>query len=315
MSKTKSDHYATLGVAKNATDDEIKKAYRKLAMKYHPDRNKEAGAEDKIKEINTAYEVLSNADKRYEYDNMSSYSYGDSYRDPFNNSWSNRGGFDDYGDTDDDLQRRIDELLRRHSKADKDWSYDEVQINPDQFVEYTITLEEAHQGVVHNITYKPKPSMTSRYYQGRDIADITVQVNIPAGVVDGQKLRLRGGGWRQHVNAKASDLIVTIVIKKHDKFVRDESTITYKPSINVLDLMLGTELEVPTIDGKTLLVQIRANTQPHSRIRIPNYGMTISGSNKRGDMYIAFEATIPSLEKLDDQQRQTLTAIRDLLNS
>lgn len=306
MTKVKNDHYQTLGVAKNASDDEIKKAYRKLAMKYHPDRNPgDTVAESKMQEVNNAYGILGDPEKRSEYDQQSTYSHQSAWGN-HNDSWMTS----DF----DDLIRRYRES-RSGNAAYDDWRSSEYRINPDQFVDYTITMEEAHTGIVRNITYKPVATETTSFYNKKTIDDITVQVTIPPGIADGQKLRLRGGGWRQYQNASVSDLYVTIHIAKHKTFIRDESSIVYTPDINFFDLMLGTELTVPTIDGKTLLVQVRANTQPHSRIRIPNHGMTIWGSDKRGDMYIAFNTILPDLNLLSGPQIEALRIIHKSFNS
>jgi DnaJ-class molecular chaperone len=310
MTQQKNDHYEILGVAKTATEDEIKKAYRKLAMKYHPDRNSDAGAEDKFKQIKESYEVLTDPDKRDTYDRStrpraSTRSWDSA--DYFKEAWeSKRGDFDD-----------IDELLRRHSKAypQDDYSDWGNKVNPDQFVDVNITLEEAHTGIVSNVTYVPKPSASSRFYNTSNLTPITVQVTIPPGINDGQQVRCKGGGWRQHANVKISDLYVTIHVTKHEQFLREDSTITFLQKINVLDLMIGTELTVPTIDGKKLLVQVRAGTQPHSKIRIPNHGMNIQHASRRGDMFIEFVSVVPDIMQLTDAQILELVDIRDSLSS
>lgn len=318
MTKTKVDFYQILGLESTATEDEIKKTYRKLAMKYHPDRNPDPSAEAKFKEIKEAYETLIDASKRADYD----YS-----RRPrgFSSDFNSYGGYDHdsyFADTD-----ALDEMLRRHgynngfnsrsnrAKPSDRWADGDFEVNPDQHVELTITLEQAYLGMVTNITYKPKPSQASRYYTEDNIPDITVQVTVPPGIMHDQKLKCNGGGWRQHRNARPGDLYVGITIKQHETFLRDHNNIIYLHKIDVMDLILGTEIKVPTIDGSTLLVQVRAGTQAHSKIRIPGRGMSINASSTRGDMFIEFVPIIPDISKLSKYDIENLQSIRELLDS
>lgn len=317
MTQTKVDYYQILGVENTATEEEIKKSYRKLAMKYHPDRNPNAGAEAKIKEINEAYATLSNTEKREDYDaSRRPRPRASAYRD-------DNSGYGGYGDDYMFDMNEIDEMLRRHGantrKTTRDnpsdrWANGDFEVNPDQHVDLVITLEEAYRGTTTNITYQPKPSASSRYYSQENIPDITVQVTVPPGIINGQKLKCNGGGWRQHRNARPGDLYVSIVVKQHDTFIRDTNNIIYLHKIDVLDLILGTEIKVPTIDGSTLLVQVRAGTQAHSKIRVPGRGMPINVTPTRGDMFIEFVPMIPDISNLSKYEIESLRDIRDMLS-
>lgn len=315
MTQKKVDYYQILGVSDTATEDEIKKSYRKLAMKYHPDRNSDIGAEAKIKEINEAYATLSDASKREDYDySIRPRAQGFS-GDRRAYGWNDKD-YDDDWETLDELMRRYNgtSSSRRNTRPDDRWANGDFEVNPDQHIDLTITLEEAYRGIVTNITYKPKPSASSRFYSQDDVPDMTVQVTVPPGISHEQKLKCNGGGWRQHRNARPGDLYVNVKVKQHDQFIRDHNNIIYLHKIDVLDLILGTEIKVPTIDGSQLLVQVRSGTQVHSKIRIPGRGMLINVTAARGDMFIEFVPTIPDISELTPNELEELRHIRKMLS-
>ena len=308
------DYYATLGVAKNASDEDIKKAYRKLAMKYHPDRNPDdtAKAEEAFKAVKEAYEILSEPEKRNEYDEANKPRpnpghFGD-YNDFFKQH-NTQGRYRDFNFDDIDFNFR---RARSGGGAYDPWGK-KPAANPDKTIDLTITLEEAFQGGEKQVTYDT--DMVDWTREGYHRQTITVLVNIPPGIEHGQKLKCAGSGLRDDPSLPAGDLYLNVHIAKHEQFVRDGSDIIFMCKLSVLDLMLGTEIKVPTLEGSTLLVPVRANTQPHSKIRIPNRGMPKLKSKDRGHMYIEFVTTVPDVSTLSPEQLEQLVKINDSLKA
>ena len=308
------DYYETLGVAKNADAEDIKKAYRKLAMKYHPDRNQEGNksVEKKMKEINEAYACLSDPDKKEAYDRKS-----DPFRrtskpapDTWNRSWEKDKGEDDgYDFNFDDIMRNdtrgrysnpygnkkektVEEMLEelrqaRAAQAD----------NEDITVNLDITLQQAFNGKEFEVTFST-PEGTRR----------TVKVSVPPGIETGKKLKCSGGGSQRNPRKESGDLYVQITIAESIQYKRDAEALTYKAVVTPFDLMLGKTLMVPTIDGAVLAVEVRAGMQPSSKIRIPGRGMNVVNTGTRGHMYIEFFVETP--EGLTDNHKMMLKEIQ-----
>jgi DnaJ-class molecular chaperone len=300
----KKDYYEILGVAKGASDEDIKKSYRKLAMKYHPDRNPDdvATAEAKFKEVKEAYEHLSDPTKREEYDRYGHPGSGGPFSDAFRRSgrsydWGNTGGNSDDDFNFDDIMRDFERrpgggFNNKHQNAHKS-SYDDFlnelkrkrereTPNEDVTVELNISLKDAFTGKSLEITFRT-PENTRR----------TVTVNVPAGIETGKKLRCSHGGSQKNPFMDPGDLFVLIKINDDPKYRREAETLFYKANVSPFDLMLGGTIEVQTIDGATLAVQVRAGTQPSSKIRIPGRGMSIINSKERGHMFIELNVVIP----------------------
>jgi DnaJ-class molecular chaperone len=311
------DYYADLGVIRTSTDDEIKKAYRKLAMKYHPDRNPgDKAAEASMKVVNEAYGILGDPVKKAKYDSeRRSGSFSDASR---RSGRSNQGWGDPRGNPDDDFN--FDDIMKdferkqyggygfkdKHQNAHKS-SYDDFlnelkrkrereEPNEDVTVELTVSLKDAFTGKSLEITFRT-PEGTRR----------TVTVNVPAGIESGKKLRCTHGGSQKNPYQEPGDLFVLINVEDGFIYRREAETLFYKAIVSPFDLMLGATLEVPTIDGSLLAVQIRAGTQPSSKIRIPNRGMSIINSKDRGHMYIELVVEIP--ENLKDEH---IILLRDI---
>jgi curved DNA-binding protein len=297
------DAYEILGVAKTASDDEIKKAYRKLAMKWHPDRNPDnlEEAEKNFKEVKEAFEQIETAEKRATYDA------------PFRgSSWQGFGN------------RTNDDIFREFFRDEYDWSdlngktfkdqedfadlfknaktyrYNEPAKNEDANVNIEITLEEAFKGKDAIITYKTPDSETR-----------TVEIKIPAGIDTGKKLRVTGGGSRQRANLAHGNLFVTITVKPHAKFVREAQNIVMKVEVPVLDMLAGGQTRIQTIDGKEYDINVRPCTKPGTRIRIPEQGMSVMNSRLRGDMYIELNPMWPE-NVYDTETLDLLKSARDL---
>ena len=313
----KRDYYEVLGVAKNAPDDDIKKSYRKLAMKYHPDRNKEATAEEKFKEVKEAYEHLSDPVKRAEFDRYGHPNQGNPFaeaarRSSPNDGWARRGNPNDDFNFDDlmkDFERKpyggygFKDKTGSSSKSSYDDFLNELKRkreretpNEDVTVELEVSLKDVFAGKSLEITFRT-PENTRR----------TVTVNVPAGIEDGKKLRCTHGGSQANPFQDPGDLFVLIKIKDEDTFWHDGATLYHKADVSPFDLMLGGTVNVPTIDGAVLAVQVRAGTQPSSKIRIPNRGMSIMNSKERGHMYIELNVVIP-----DNLKDEHIILLRDI---
>lgn len=278
------DFYQLLGVSKTSSPDEIKKAYRKLALQYHPDRNKSKEAEDKFKEINQAYEVLSDAQKRQQYDQFgpSAFNgaagqgaggpfgggYGGGFRQqgPFTYTYTTGGnaeGFDFGGYTDpfeifEQFFGGASPFGGRRKPA------------------YSITIDfmEAVRGVEKKVNINGKPK----------------SIKIPAGVSNNSKVRF-------------DDFDLVIAVRPHSKFVREGQDIITEEEISMVTAALGAIVEVETVDGKVKL-KIPEGTQPNALIRIKGHGVTGINSRSRGDHYVRIKVTIP--KKLKGQQKELL---------
>lgn len=269
-----SDHYQTLGVSKDASPDEIKKAYRSLASKHHPDKG---GDTAKFQEIQTAYATLSDPDKRQQYDNPRPegfQQYG-GFPPGFEDIFSHFGG-SPFGDIFG--QRRPQQAQRNRT------------LN----MQTTITLEEAYAGkeLIATITL---PS-------GKDQ---TIEVKIPAGIQDGTTLRLAGMGDQSLANMPRGDIHLTIRIEEHSKFVRNGDDLLTTLKVNAIDAILGKTEQVTTIDGRVLEVKIAPGTQHGQMLGATGYGMPKMQDNRfKGRLLMQVNIVIPTnltqtqLEKL-----------------
>ena len=321
------DYYSILGVNKDADEKAIRKAYRKLARKYHPDvnpGNKEA--EDKFKEINEANEVLSDPEKRKKYDEMSSYyqRYG---RWPGEASGAaggaasgTPGGYADYGNfgggnyqyyttNEEDLgdlfggQSPFSDFFETyfHSSGEPTGrttgrTTGRQRTVPGQDVETPIdvTLAEAYQGVTRTFELTDPDGSTRR-----------LEVKIPAGVDEGSRIRIAGQGLRG--TTERGDLYPRVHMLPDPRFTRDGTTLRSAVEVPLAVAMLGGEVTVSTPDGRRLLLRIPAGTDNGRAIRLRNRGMPQIGQpDKRGDFYADVNVTLPT--HLTDEQRQLFEA-------
>lgn len=312
------DYYEVLGVAKSATADEIKTAYRKLARKYHPDVNPgDKSAEDKFKEINEAYEVLSDADKRKRYDQLgANWKSGEEFRPPpgwegvqqgdFGDLFggdSGRGGFSDF----------FESLFggRRSARGGAGFT----MRGQDVEAEIALTLEEAHRGVKRNITLQAMETCTDCRGTGTKENDVcpvcrgagfirrpkSLEVTIPAGVRDGSVIRLAGQGEPGANGAPAGDLYMHVQIQPHRLFnVVGESDVQIELPVAPWEAALGANIPVPTLDGPVEM-KIPAGAQGGQRLRLRGRGLN-RRSGGRGDEYVKLKIVIPS--KLDPKEKE-----------
>lgn len=305
----KRDYYEILGVPRSVSGDELKKTFRKLALKYHPDKNPgDKVAEDRFKEASEAYEVLSDPDKRKMYDQYGHMAMGqaggpgrsDRPFEGFNFRYSGQGGQggdfnqDIFGEFFGDLfgnsgsQRSKAEFFRKNRGAD---------------LRYTlmITLEEAFGGVEKTISFIRKRN------QNEEPAKLAV--SIPAGVREGQRLKLRGEGDSGVGGGAAGDLYVIIQIQDHPLFKRKENDVTLDLPISFVDAILGAQVEIPTLQGKALL-KIPEGCHSGQVLRLKGRGFSSAQGGVAGDMLIKILVDVPP--KLTEEQRALVTQLSSL---
>jgi len=305
------DYYEVLGVAKTATEDEIKQAYRKLARKYHPDVNPgDKSAEEKFKEINEAYEVLSDADKRKRYDQLGqNWKAGQDFRPP--PEWE--GAHVEYGDLGDlfgggrgqsGFSDFFESLFggRRGARGGAGFAMRGQDIE----AEIALTLEEAHRGVKRSITLQSvetcpdckgsgvKNGKTCPTCQGAGVIPRpkSLEVTIPAGVRDGSVIRLAGQGEPGTNGASTGDLLLHVRIRPHRLFaIAGDDDVQIELPVAPWEAALGAKVMAPTLDGPVEM-KIPAGTQGGQRLRLRGQGLNRRGGG-RGDEYVKIKIVIP----------------------
>jgi molecular chaperone DnaJ len=355
------DYYAALGVSKDSSAADIKKAYRKLARTHHPDTNAgDAAAEEKFKEISEAYDVLSDAAKRKEYDEARTMFAGGGYRMPppgtggynatfdlgdlFGGANAGGGGLGDiFGGLFGGGGRSRGPVPRRGADVE---------------AEVTLSFHDATAGVTVPLTISgphtcptcrgtgAKPGTSPRTCQrcggsgmsttnqggfafaepcrecrgrgvlvddpcqtcsgsGEAITSRTLRARIPAGVADGQKIRLKGKGEAGERGGPAGDLLVTVHVGKHQLFGRKGDNLTLKVPVTFPEAALGTTVKVPTLEGSTVSVKIPAGTASGRVLRVRGKGVS-RRDGSRGDLLVTIEVAVPT--DLNDDAKAALEA-------
>jgi curved DNA-binding protein len=295
------DYYKILKVRKEASQDEIKKAYRKLAMKYHPDHNRgDSSAEERFKEINEAYAVLSDVDKRKQYDMFGAEGFHRQFRqeDIFRN-FDFGNVFEEMGFGSDDVFGRMfggTGARRRGSQTRGPQFYQRpnttgafnrqhpksTATGGDLQLELQVPFIEAILGNERTFTYQV----------GGRVERLSVIV--PPGIEDGKKLRIAGKGETSPRGGKPGDLLVVIRVLAHPEFWREGRDILIARTIRLSAAMQGTEVDVPTLDGKTLRLKIPPGTQSHRRFRLRGRGVPASRGDAHGDQLVEIVVTLPA---------------------
>lgn len=260
-----SDHYQTLGVAKTATPDEIKKAYRKLASQHHPDKGGDTG---KFQEIQTAYDTLSDPQKRQQYENPMPQG------NPFGGGMPGGFNFNFNGTDFNDIFGQVFQQHQRH------------QNQPQAFrTSVHITLEQSYSGGAMPLKLQTHNQVHA------------VNIDIPKSITD-------GGQVKYDNLIPAGSLIVEFRVQPHLKFERRGMDLVCNQSVSILDLIVGGLFEFTTISGKTLEVRIPPKTQPYMNLKIAGEGMPITGSTIFGDQIILIKPFVPDM--IDDEITQSI---------
>lgn len=289
------DYYKILGISKDATQEDIKKAYRKLARKYHPDLNKNnPNAQEKFQEINEANEVLSNPEKRKRYDE-----YGENWkyaeelekqkkRQTKEQSGTREGTFWYSDDNTSGFSDFFEELFGNRYR-----NYNRAMRGKDYESELHLTLRQAaeEQKQILNLNGK------------------NIRITIPAGVADGQVIKLRGYGEPGKGDAPDGDLYITFRIKEDPTFKRIGNDLYTTTTIDLYTAVLGGEIILDTLNGK-VKVKIKAGTQNNSKIRLKEKGVPIyKQSGKYGDLILSIQIAIPTL--LTERQKELFKQIKN----
>lgn len=353
----KRDYYEVLGVAKGASADDLKKAYRKMAMQYHPDRNKDSkDAEQKFKEVNEAYDVLKDEQKRAAYDR---YGHGafEGGMGGFGGGRGGAGGFD-AGSFSDIFEEVFGDFMGgMRGQQGGGRGGNGVQRGSDLRYDLTVDLEDAFKGTKATVKMTTQAACDkckgsgaepgtgvencgtcqgrgvirtqSGFFtveracptcngngkiiknpckacggQGRTRKERKLDVNIPAGVDDGTRIRLAGEGEAGLKGGPAGDLYVVISVKPHRFFKRDGSHLFCRVPVSMVTATLGGAIEVPIIDGSKVKVNIPAGTQSGTQMRLAGKGMSMLRSSARGDMYL--EVAVETPVNLSKRQKELL---------
>lgn len=249
------DYYSVLGVEKNATQEEIKKAYKKMVMEHHPDRG---GSNEHFTKINEAYETLKDPAKRAEYDNPKSHPQ-------FNFRSGNMNDFHDI----------FSQFFGQHTIVRK---------NKEVRLSVNVTLEDVALGKDILGSYTLPSGRTE-----------TANFKIPAGVEHGEVIRFKGLGDDSFQNLDRGDLLVQVRVANHKTYQRDGVNIYMKEKVNVFDLLAGTTIIIQDLTGANISVNISKGTQPDTILSVTGYGIPDKRTGKRGNLYIKVGCYLPDI--------------------
>ena len=291
------DYYKILGLERDATPDQIKQAYRKLARKYHPDVSKETDAEKRFKEIGEAYAVLKDPEKKSAYDQMgNNWSGGQGFNPPPNwdSGYEFRGnGWGDHANP--DHSEFFESIFGRRAQQANQQS---AQLNipgEDHHAKIEIDLVDSYLGAQRSIGLK----MPIRDDQGHlRMQERTLEVKIPKGIRSGKHLRLAGQGSPRFGNGKAGDLYLEIVIKPNPYFKVDGKDVTVELSLAPWEAALGATVDLPIPTGKVEL-NIPANTMAGKKLRLKGKGIP---SQEPGDLYATIRLVTPPVTTDADKE-------------
>ena len=299
------DYYKILGVSKSSSPEEIKKAYRKLALKYHPDHNKgNNSAEAMFKDLNEAYAVLRDPEKKKQYDMFGAEGFHNRFtqedifkgfdlgsifrefgfggggrgRNPFGQMYGGMGGFGQGG-----------RGCQGHGQRTK---------GQNLVYELPMTLEELCKPTNKTIAYQ---------IDGRQEK---VSVKVPAGIKGGQKLRLQGKGQPGLYGGPPGDLYVQIKELAHPAFKRENADIYVNRKIRFSEAALGAEIEVPTIEQKILKLKIPPGTQDNAKFRLKGHGMPLNNGSSKGNAYVEINIEVP--KELTKEQEPLIKSLKDV---
>lgn len=309
------DYYETLGVPKSATAEQIKKAYRKLALKYHPDKNNgDKESENKFKQISEAYAVLSDTEKRRQYDTYGSAGFHQRY-------------------TQEDIFRNFDinDILRQFGFGSQSFNQSSFRAGtggpssgfnsffgggssghgggcgggcaqpvkgPDITYQLVVSLEDVLHGAEKQITLRTN---------GRSE---NVSVKVPRGIEEGKKLRLKGKGGPSPAGGAPGDLYLKIQMEPHASYERNGDDLICYKKIPYSHACLGASIEVESLDGKTFKITVPSGTNGDARLRIKGQGLPSGPIGERGDLYVKVGVEVP--KELTEEQRATIESLKEV---
>lgn len=296
------DYYKVLGVDRKATQDQIKQAYRKLARKYHPDVSKESNAEEKFKNLQEAYEVLKDSEKRAAYDQLgSNWKAGQEFRTP--PGWDQRTHFytnEDFGGfSEGDLGGFSDfftNLFGGGGHRGRGGFAGMKQRGSDQHAKVAISLEEAFRGVSKTIQLQV-PALDPSGHVSYKLK--TLKINIPPGAMPGQQLRLAGQGDSGLGGGPAGDLYLEIEIAPHPLFSLHGRDIYLTLPVTPWEAALGASIKIPTLGGAVDL-KLREGSQTGQKLRLKGKGMPSSSGT--GDQYAVVQIINPTIQTQEQRQ-------------
>ncbi len=278
--------YKTLEINEGASESEIKKAYRKLARQYHPDINKDAGAEDKFKEINSAYEILSDKEKKAQYDQMGDGMFGGQNFSDFSRSHGSQGSAD------------LDDILRQMFSGGGGFGggnpfggaggfsggFGGQQQAPNLDIETSVTIPFSVSilGGSHSV------SVNSERFD----------IKIPAGVKSGEKMRVKGKGHAQ--SGRAGDLFLKITVASNPEYIREDDDLVKSFDVPLHAALFGEKIAIQTLE-KEIKLKVPQNTKNGQRFRVKEMGAMNRKTKVRGNLYLKANIVLPSVDELDDE--------------
>jgi curved DNA-binding protein len=276
------DYYAILGVERGASGDEIKKAYRRLARKYHPDVSKEPNAKERFQEVSEAYETLKDREKRAAYDNLGAFRPGEDFRPP--PDWFSRfgrGSMEDLGGIDlSDLFESLGGFGRGRRGRGSRMPF----AGEDYEVEVRLPLEDAYRGAQREL----------------ELGGRRIRVRIPRGVSDGQKLRLRGKGGAGSNGGPAGDLFLHVELDPHPLFRPSGHDLELEVPLAPWEAALGADIEIPTLDGR-VAIKVPAGSRPGQKLRLAGKGLP-KPHGGAGDLLAVLSIAVPP-DPSDEEKR------------
>jgi curved DNA-binding protein len=286
------DYYAILGVSRSASDAEIKKAYRKMAAKVHPD--KPTGDEAKFKELSEAYETLSDAEKRNMYDQ-----YGADYEQRGGGGHGGFGGGQDYGDI-------FGDMFGGGGFGGGQGGFGQQQARPqkgaDQTVKIMLTLEEAIEGTERIINVQMGDSRSQSYSYDTH----PIKVKIPAGVLKDQKIRVKEKGFSGLSGGPDGDVLIEINLQKHPHYEVEGKDVYLDLALTPWEAALGAKVEIPTLKGK-IKMGIAAGTQSGAKLRIKGRGL----GKVPGNQYVIIQINVPV--PITDEQKALYEKMAEIM--
>ncbi len=359
MAENKRDYYEVLGISKSASDDEIKRAYRKLAMKYHPDHNPgDKDAEAKFKEINEAYAVLSDGEKKSKYDQFGhaafeqgggggyggfsgfgeGFDFGDIFSSFFGGGASSRSARSNMVDGDDILVRVTVDFEEAAFGCKKEISFARIEGCPDCDSSGaakgtkpetcsacggrgTVTVQQQSMfGFIQTQRACQSCRGTGKIIKtpckncnGKGFIKINkkLEVSIPAGIDNGQRIVLRGQGSAGRNGGSNGDLVIDVRVRPHSLFEREGNNLHCEVPISFAEAALGAEIDVPVLGGKTEKLSIPEGTQSGARFTLRGKGVADVNTKRRGDLIIT--AIVETPKNLSSEQRKLLQAFAESL--